>query len=117
MGMRTADAKVTHRNFAAGLPDSSSYDYLRDAVAASVVDRLTDITREFPVALDLGANTGNILKHLDDRGGVKKLFMLDSSRAFCQKIEQIDLYVTIQCSEVRCRWHAGTRQGYSSPWR
>jgi NADH dehydrogenase [ubiquinone] 1 alpha subcomplex assembly factor 5 len=99
MDVRTADAKVTHRNFAASLRDSSSYDYLRDAVAASVVDRLTDITREFPVALDLGANTGNILKHLDDRGGVKKLFMLDSSRALCQK--QSRMVAAADCNALK----------------
>jgi len=77
-------AGVTAAHRAASAKDpvgSRDFDYLRDEVAARLVDRLNDITREFPVALDLGANTGNIVKQLSGHGGVKKLFMLDSCRA------------------------------------
>jgi NADH dehydrogenase [ubiquinone] 1 alpha subcomplex assembly factor 5 len=52
--------KIAQRDRAAAAPDSREYDYLRDEVARRLVERLGDILREFPTALDLGANTGNI---------------------------------------------------------
>lgn len=59
---------------------SKEFDYLRDEIAARLVDRINDIQREFPVAVDLGANTGNIAKQLSGHGGIKKLFMVEGCR-------------------------------------
>lgn len=53
---------------------------MRDEIAARLVDRINDIQREFPVAVDLGANTGNIVKQLSGHGGIKKLFMVEGCR-------------------------------------
>lgn len=70
-------AKKMQRNRAAVAEDSREYDYLRDEIAKRLVDRLDDITRKFPVALDLGAYSGNVLKALEGRGGIKTLHMLE----------------------------------------
>lgn len=74
-----ADSRLKHRQQAALAADSAEYDYLRDELARRLLDRLNDITREFPVALDLGANTANIAKLWQGEGGIKKMYMLDSS--------------------------------------
>ena len=41
-----------------------TFDYLHDAVARRLVDRLRDVRRTFPTALDLGAGTGAVLRAL-----------------------------------------------------
>lgn len=71
---------MTQRSRAAKLPDSREYDYIRDEVARRVLDRFEDITRTFPVAVDVGANTANILQQLDGHGGISKLHMIESCR-------------------------------------
>jgi hypothetical protein len=84
-----AAAKRQQRDAAAARPDSREFDYLRDEIAGRVVDRLNDITRSFPVALDMGCNTGNIVRKLreatsggaDMPGDIRELHMLDYSRA------------------------------------
>lgn len=65
---------------------SPEFDYLHDAVAARLVERLNDVKRAFPVALDLGANTGNIVKQLAGHGGIETLHMLDSCSAFLRAL-------------------------------
>jgi hypothetical protein len=40
------------------------------------------LDREFPVAADLGSLTGVNLKHIQDKGGIKKLFQVELSGTF-----------------------------------
>lgn len=49
---------------AANASQSRNVDYLRDEVAARLCDRLLDINRTFPKALDFGANACNIARIL-----------------------------------------------------
>lgn len=72
-------------------PDSDNYDYLRKEVAERMVDRLDDITRSFPVAMDLSCHKGHIMKSLlqreslsspgDCAGGIKTLVLCDTTQA------------------------------------
>jgi|ERR1712086_7980 len=72
--------KRKHKSRAAASARSAEFDYLRDEVADRLTDRLNDVTRAFPKALDLGANTGHVLRTLrDGRGGIKHLTMMDDS--------------------------------------
>lgn len=43
---------------------------------------MNDITRAFPVALDLGANTCNVAKQLEETGAgaVKRLYVMNRNR-------------------------------------
>lgn len=50
--------------FAANVLQSRQVDYLRDEVATRLCDRLLDINRHFPKALDFGANACNIARIL-----------------------------------------------------
>ncbi|KAM0720134.1 hypothetical protein Q7P37_004270 [Cladosporium fusiforme] len=57
--------KWQHKERAAANPEQSrKVDYLRDEVAARLCDRLLDINRTFPRALDFGANACNIARIL-----------------------------------------------------
>jgi len=55
--------KYLQKERAASHPEQSRQaDYLKDEVAQRLVDRLLDISREFPKVLDLGANSCNIAR-------------------------------------------------------
>lgn len=65
-----------------------AYDYLRRECAERIVDRLDDISRPFPDAVDLGCDTGHVFTALTARngpsgetqtGGVQTLLQCDTS--------------------------------------
>ena len=57
-------AKRLQKNRAALQPNSNEYDYLKDEVASRLIDRLGDVSRHFPVALDIGCGKGHLGKYL-----------------------------------------------------
>jgi len=73
--------KALHRERAAAQPAAEEHDYIHDAVAAELVSRLYDISRDFPVAVDAGCRRGHVWGALDESrrengrvpGGVKTL--------------------------------------------
>uniref|UniRef100_K3X8I6 Methyltransferase type 11 domain-containing protein n=1 Tax=Globisporangium ultimum (strain ATCC 200006 / CBS 805.95 / DAOM BR144) TaxID=431595 RepID=K3X8I6_GLOUD len=74
--------KRQQRNNIALRAGAADYEYLKDEVARRLIDRLEDIDREFPFALDLGCGSGHIYKSLSEDeglGGVKKLIQCDSA--------------------------------------
>jgi NADH dehydrogenase [ubiquinone] 1 alpha subcomplex assembly factor 5 len=50
--------KNRQREWAISIKDSSDYDYLKREVAERLVDKLDDIVRDFPKALDVGCHRG-----------------------------------------------------------
>jgi SAM-dependent methyltransferase len=78
------------REWSFNVVDSSYYDYLRKESADRLIDRLEDISRSFPVALELGCHRGHIFDIIDGAeglsgtggvGGVEKLIQCDTSPA------------------------------------
>ncbi len=63
---------------AAGLLD---HDFLFTEVGERLADRLDDVKRTFPVALDLGCRTGILGRLLNGRGGIETLVQSDLSAA------------------------------------
>ena len=68
-----------HRDRAAAT-DAGGRQLLSET-AARLADRLSDVTRRFPVALDLGCRTGVMARCLGDRGGIETLIQCDLSQA------------------------------------
>lgn len=56
--------KKRQRARAALAPNWQEYDYLRAEVARRLVDRLEDIMREFPAALEIGAYGPHIAEQI-----------------------------------------------------
>jgi NADH dehydrogenase [ubiquinone] 1 alpha subcomplex assembly factor 5 len=91
------------------------YDYIRDEIAARLVDRLDDSTRTFPLALDLGSGPGHIYRAIcsDDAligydnaptggiGGVRKLVQLDSSHNLLHRDANIPVEGSHRCDTYR----------------
>jgi NADH dehydrogenase [ubiquinone] 1 alpha subcomplex assembly factor 5 len=67
------------RGRAAG--DLHAHDFLLTEIAERLADRLSDIARRFPVALDLGARDGILARTLQGRGGIETLIQSDASPA------------------------------------
>ena len=63
----------------------AAHDFLVREVAERLADRLNDVTRSFPVALDLGCHTGELADTLDGRGGIETLIQADLSPAMATK--------------------------------
>jgi SAM-dependent methyltransferase len=57
----------------------AAHDFLVREAAERLADRLTDVTRHFPTALDLGCHTGEVADTLDGRGGISHLIQCDLS--------------------------------------
>ena len=67
---------------AAGLADC---DFLLREVGERLLDRLDDVKRRFPLALDLGCRTGILADLLNGRGGVGTLVRCDLSEAMARR--------------------------------
>lgn len=63
---------------ARGLAD---HDFLFREMADRLADRLLDMARQFPLALDLGCHAGELGRILEGRGGVERLVQCDISPA------------------------------------
>ncbi|XP_050808168.1 arginine-hydroxylase NDUFAF5, mitochondrial isoform X2 [Gopherus flavomarginatus] len=68
--------KRKQKNWAALQPEPAKYGYLREEVGGRVADRVFDITRTFPLALDVGCGSGYIAQYLN-KETVEKLFQVD----------------------------------------
>ncbi|KAM4583667.1 arginine-hydroxylase NDUFAF5, mitochondrial isoform 1-T2 [Odontesthes bonariensis] len=79
MNVFNRDMKKRQKNWAASLQDAHQYDYLRDEVGSRVADRVYDITRTFPLALDVGGGKSHIAEHLS-KDVVEQLFLTDISQ-------------------------------------
>lgn len=87
------NAKKQQRSRAAqrrGGEASRQTDYLREAVAENLCERLYDIKRDFETIVDLGSGAGFIARHLDaERTGTKRIIMCDSSEAVLHRDDDV----------------------------
>ncbi|XP_040837757.1 arginine-hydroxylase NDUFAF5, mitochondrial isoform X3 [Ochotona curzoniae] len=68
--------KRKQKNWAARQPESTQCDYLKEEVGSRIADRVYDIARDFPLALDVGSGRGYIAQHLN-KETVGKFFQTD----------------------------------------
>ncbi|MBN3320237.1 NDUF5 hydroxylase, partial [Atractosteus spatula] len=76
MNIFDRNMKRRQKNWAAALQDGDKYHYLRDEVGSRVADRVFDIARTFPLALDIGCGASHIALHLN-KETIEKLFLMD----------------------------------------
>ena len=76
--------------------DARVFDYLKDEIGCRVADRIYDIKREFPIALDLGCGRGHVSRHVTP-DVVEQLVMADS----CQEaLDAADAPEGVKVSKV-----------------
>jgi NADH dehydrogenase [ubiquinone] 1 alpha subcomplex assembly factor 5 len=64
-----------------------AHDFLLTEIAERLADRLSDIARRFPVALDLGARNGILARTLQGRGGIETLIQSDAALANAKRLQ------------------------------
>ena len=77
-----------HRDRVAG--QFGDYGFLKAEVAERLADRLADVKRTFPFALDLGAHDGVLARTLAGRGGIETLVQADLSEAMARGARSSD---------------------------
>ncbi|XP_071359537.1 arginine-hydroxylase NDUFAF5, mitochondrial isoform X1 [Trachinotus anak] len=93
MSVFNREMKKRQKNWAASLQDGHQYDYLRDEVGGRVADRVYDIARTFPLALDLGGGKSHIAEHLS-KDVVERLFLADVSEQTLKQSRRTDVPTT-----------------------
>ncbi len=81
------DLKMRQRQFSYDLPGGEYYDYIRSEAAERLLDRLDDITRNFPLALEIGGYRNHVLNGIQAKenfrgsggglGGIENLVICD----------------------------------------
>ncbi|XP_057699612.1 arginine-hydroxylase NDUFAF5, mitochondrial isoform X1 [Corythoichthys intestinalis] len=72
--------KKKQKEWAGSGHETRKYDYLREEVGSRLADRVYDVARTFPLALEIGAGRGHIAQHLS-KDVVERLFLTDISEA------------------------------------
>ncbi len=78
-----------HRDRAAPVLDD--HGFLLDEVGERLADRLTDVKRRFPFALDLGCHAGGMGRLLGRRGGIETLVQCDLSPQMARRAGGLSL--------------------------
>jgi len=85
MALFERNAVRLHRERAAKTLDD--HDFLFAEVADRLTERLDDVKRDFPLALDIGCHGGEVAKTLGKRGGIETLIQCDPSPALSVKAQ------------------------------
>ena len=79
------DRAAVRRHRARAAADWDGHSFLVQEAAERLADRLPDIKRSFPLALDLGCHGGELGRALAGRGGIETLVQCDTAAAFAAR--------------------------------
>ncbi|MEQ8965975.1 MAG: methyltransferase domain-containing protein [Azospirillaceae bacterium] len=82
-----------HRDRAAAA--FADHAFLADAVGDSLIDRLRDTTRRFPLAVELGCRTGRLAPRLVGENGIERVVGLEASPAMAARARAAGLPVAV----------------------
>ena len=85
--MTVFDRRLVRARRERAAAEFDGFDFLFREVADRLADRLLDIVRAFPLALELGAHNGVLKRVLADRGGVETLIQCDLSERMARKAD------------------------------
>lgn len=82
--------KRRQRDWAASLVNAPQYEYVREEVGSRVADRVYDVARTFPLALDLGCGRSFIAEHLTT-DVVERLYLADVSPSCLSRLRDSEI--------------------------
>jgi len=85
--MTIFDRRLVRRRRDRAAPGFKGFDFLFREVADRLADRLLDITRTFPLALELGCHDGGLLRILAGRGSIEHLVQCDLSEQMAHRAD------------------------------
>ena len=77
------DTVRRHRDRAA--ENLNDHEFLFAETGERLCDRLDDIKREFPIALEIGCRSGGLRNIVGKRGNIKRMIQSDISQAMCNR--------------------------------
>ncbi len=83
--MQVFDRETVRRHRDRAAAGFARHDFLFREVADRLADRLADVARSFPTALDLGCHTGQFAEVVAGRGGIERLVQTDLSPAMLRR--------------------------------
>jgi NADH dehydrogenase [ubiquinone] 1 alpha subcomplex assembly factor 5 len=83
--MNIFDRRLVRRHRDRAAPGLQAHDFLFREVGERLADRLDDVRRKFPRALDLGCHGGELAETLGGRGGIQTLVHCDLSVAMARR--------------------------------
>ena len=83
--MRVFDRDTVRRHRDRAAAGLAAHDFLLREAGERLVDRLADIRRRFPLALDLGCHDGWLAEQIGERGGIERLVRADLSTAMARR--------------------------------
>ncbi len=83
--IRVFDRRAVRLNRARAARAPDPADFLVQEAAARLVDRLDDMARPFPRALDLGCRDGVLARLLAGRGGIETIIHADAAFAYARR--------------------------------
>ena len=86
--MMVFDRRIVRRRRDRAAPALAAVDFLLRESAARLADRLLDITRSFPTALDLGCHSGQMAIELTGHPRIGRLLQADLSPAMARSARQ-----------------------------
>jgi len=84
------DRAVVRRHRERVAASLADYDFLLREVAERLADRLDDVKRSFPLALDLGCHDGTLAATLAGRGGIETLVQADIAEGMARRARDAD---------------------------
>ncbi|MCG5241999.1 methyltransferase domain-containing protein [Azospirillum doebereinerae] len=78
------DRALVRRRRDRAVPEFNDHSFLFDEIAERLADRLEDVRRSFPTALDLGCHDGAMGRVLAGRKGIERLVACDLSPEFAR---------------------------------
>ncbi len=84
--LRVFDRRAVRLHRARAARDPGRADFLVLEAAERLADRLTDVARRFPLALDLGCRHGVLAARLAGRGGIEMLVQADAAWGFARRL-------------------------------
>lgn len=83
--MTVFDRALVRRRRDRAAPGFAGFNFLMEEAAERLADRLEDVRRSFPTALDLGCRDGTLRRVLAGRKGIETLVSCDLSPAFAAR--------------------------------
>ncbi|NXS68298.1 NDUF5 hydroxylase, partial [Pandion haliaetus] len=93
--------KRKQKNWAAVQAQPAKCDYLREEVGGRIADRVFDITRTFPLGLDVGSGRGYIAQHLT-KETVEKLIQVDIAENALKNAVQSEIPTVSVVADEEC---------------
>ncbi|XP_051775657.1 arginine-hydroxylase NDUFAF5, mitochondrial isoform X2 [Erpetoichthys calabaricus] len=82
--------KRKQKAWASALVDADKYDYLRNEVGSRIADRIFDVARTFPLALEIGCGRSHIVQHLN-KETIDTLFLVDVNEKALRMTAEMDI--------------------------